>query len=160
MVHLSLLSAAQAHGSSHFAVLETRVFVPAARRPLKVGSTRLRFFFKKNTATAPVVMLPTEKSRIRVSSMATTLLNLLQHAEAVGGIERVALITKDLRFKLVVDDIDVSLEAADDIAAAQRLGYLLEASGQEKSAKRVERWLSTRRMQPVRLNVSTHKSGG
>jgi predicted transcriptional regulator of viral defense system len=157
--HLALLSAAQAHGYSHFAVLETQVFVPAVRRDLEIGPFRLRFFFKQHTAAAPVVTLSTEKSRMRVSSVATTLLDLLRHASVVGGIERVLLVTQDLAPKLSTEDIGDSLNAANDVAAAQRFGYLLDISGQNKSANRVERWLSTRRKQRVRLDVSTHSQG-
>lgn len=158
--HLALLSAAQAHGSSHFAVQETQIFVPAARRNLHVGLFRLRFFYKQSTAKAPTVTLRTEKSRLRVSSVATTLLDLLRHAPAVGGIEHVSFILGDLAPKLTKEDIDTSLTAAEDVAASQRFGHLLCTLGHEKLATRVERWLSTRRMQQVPLDVSTRSVEG
>lgn len=153
--HLALLSAAQAHGTSHFAVQETQVFVSGPRRPLAVGSQRLRFFCKKAVSDAPVVTLSGEKSDIRVSSIATTLLDLLRHAASVGGVERIALIVKDLASKLTVEDIRESLEAAQDVAAAQRLGYLLEHLGYGALADGVEKWLLTRRMQRARLDTSS-----
>ena len=152
---LALLSAAQAHGSSHFAVLETQVFVPLPRRALHVGPFRLRFFCKQAVALAPTVTLPSEKTRVRVSSVATTLIDLLRHAPAIGGIERAALILQDLAPKLTPEDISESLEAAGDVAAAQRFGYLLDIYGHSKSASRVEKWLNPHRMQRTRLDTSS-----
>ncbi|WP_082771361.1 type IV toxin-antitoxin system AbiEi family antitoxin domain-containing protein [Burkholderia sp. PAMC 26561] len=152
---LALLSAAQAHGSSHFAVLETQVFVPVPRRVLHVGRFRLRLFCKQSVAQAPTVMLSTEKTRVRVSSVATTLIDLLRHALAIGGIERAALILQDLAPKLAPQDISQSLAAAGDIAGAQRFGYLLDLYGHSKPASRVEEWLSPHRTQRTRLDTSS-----
>ncbi|CAN7176506.1 type IV toxin-antitoxin system AbiEi family antitoxin domain-containing protein [Caballeronia sp. LjRoot31] len=152
---LALLSAAQAYGSSHFAVLETQVFVPVSRRVLHVGVFRLRFFCKQSVAQAPTVTLSTEKTRVRVSSVATTLIDLLRHAPVIGGIERAALILQDLASKLTPEDISESLNAAGDVAAAQRFGYLLDLYGHRKPASRVEKWLSPHRMQRTRLDVSS-----
>lgn len=152
---LGLLSAAQAHGSSHFAVLETQVFVPAPRRVLNVGPFRLRFFVKQALDRAPTVSLSTEKSRVRVSSVATTLLDLLRHAPAIGGIERCALILQDLAPNLTPEDVNDSLKAAGDIAAAQRFGYLLDLYGQSRPALRVEKWLKPYRARRTRLDASS-----
>jgi predicted transcriptional regulator of viral defense system len=152
---LALLSAAQAHGSSHFAVLETQIFVPSSRRVLEVGPFRLRFFAKQSLAQSPTVTLPTEKSRVRVSSKATTLLDLLRHAPAIGGVERAALILGDLAPKLDSEDITESLNAARDVAAAQRFGYLLDLYGHTRHAHRVDKWLSQHRTQRTRLDTSS-----
>jgi predicted transcriptional regulator of viral defense system len=152
---LALLSAAQAHGSSHFAVLETQIFVPSSRRVLEVGPFRLRFFAKQSLAQSPTVTLPTEKSRVLVSSKATTLLDLLRHAPVIGGVERAALILGDLAPKLDPEDITESLKAASDIAAAQRFGYLLELYGHTRHAHRVDKWLSQHRTQRTRLDTSS-----
>ncbi|MGF6770648.1 putative transcriptional regulator of viral defense system [Paraburkholderia sp. GAS199] len=153
--HLALLSAAQAHGSSHFAVLETQIFVPSSRRVLQVGPFRLRFFVKQSLAQSPTVALPTEKSRVRVSSMTTTLLDLLRHAPVIGGVERAALILGDLAPKLDPEDITESLNAASDVAAAQRFGYLLDLYGHTRHANRVHKWLSQHRAQRTRLDTSS-----
>jgi predicted transcriptional regulator of viral defense system len=152
---LALLSAAQAHGSSHFAVLETQVFIPVSRRVLQVGPFRLRFFVKQALAQSPTVTLSTEKSRVRVSSVATTLIDLLRHAPAIGGVERAALILGDLAPKLDTADTSESLEAAGDVAAAQRFGYLLELYGHNRHANRVEKWLKPHRAQRARLDTSS-----
>lgn len=158
--HLGLLSAAAAHGSSHFAVMETQIFLPLPRRELQVGPFRLRFFVKQGIADAPTVTLRTEKSKLVVSSVATTLLDLIRHAPTVGGIERANLILRDLGEKLESQDIASSLEAAADIAAAQRFGYLLEHAAYKKHAQRVDRWLSEKRVQRTRLDVSGTSSEG
>jgi predicted transcriptional regulator of viral defense system len=158
--HLGLLSAAAAHGSSHFAVTETQIFLPHPRRELEVGPFRLRFFVKQDITDAPTVTLRTEKSKLVVSSIATTLVDLLRHASTIGGIERCFLVLKDLGAKLESADIALSLEAAGDIAAAQRLGYLLDHAGYKKHARSVERWLRDKRVQRVRLDVSGTNAEG
>src|SRR5262249_44712373 len=103
---------------------------------LHVGPFRLRFLSKQAVSQAPAGMLPTEKRRVRASSVATTLIDLLRHAATIGGIERAALILRDLAPKLSHEDISESLEAAGDVAAAQRFGYLLDIYGHAKSASR------------------------
>ncbi|WP_413196785.1 type IV toxin-antitoxin system AbiEi family antitoxin domain-containing protein [Pararobbsia alpina] len=158
--HVGLLSAATAHGSSHFAVMETQIFLPLPRRELQVAPFRLRFFVKQGIADAPTVTLRTEKSKVVVSSVATTLLDLIRHAPTVGGIERANLILQDLGEKLANEDIALSLAAAADIAAAQRFGYLLEHAAYKKHAQRVAYWLNEKRVQRTRLDVSGTSSKG
>lgn len=158
--YAGLLTAAQVHGSAHYAPMETEIFLPAQRRALVVGPIRVRFFYKAAAATTPCVTVPTEKSKLRVSSIASTLLDLLRHASAVGGIDRIANIFSDLKGNIYTDDLKSALNAANDISSAQRLGYLFELHGKAAMAATVEKWLRAHRMQTVRLDTSTPSDSG
>jgi AbiEi antitoxin C-terminal domain len=123
---LALLSAAQAHRSSRWVIFGC-------------------FFAKQSLAQSPTVRLSTEKSHVRVGSKATTLLDLLRRAPAIGGVDRAALILGDLAPKLDPENVTESLSAASDVAAAQRFGYLLDLYGHTRHAHRVDRWLRQHR---------------
>ncbi len=153
--YVGLLSAAQYHGSSHFAVMETQVVVPQIRKPLEAGATRLHFFFKESASDTPCDLIDTEKATLRVATPAATLLDLLRHASQVGGVERIHLITADLGKRIDVRGLSAALNAQDETAAAQRLGYLFDLQGKGKLAAVIDQWLAHRPVQVVRLDTSS-----
>lgn len=153
--YVGLLSAAQYHGSAHFAVMETQVVLPRIRKPLAVGTTRLRFFFKDNARDTPCDVINTEKTMLRVTTPAATLLDLLRHASQVGGIERIHVIAKDLCKKIDARSLLNALNAQAETAAAQRLGYLFDLLGKTTLAAVVDQWLANRSVQVIRLDTSS-----
>ncbi len=153
--YVGLLSAAQHHGSAHFAVMETQVVVPRIRKPLKVGVTRIHFFFKENTADTPCDVVDTEKATLRVTTPAATLLDLLRHASRVGGIDRIHLIATDPGRKIDACGLLDALNAHNETTVAQRLGYLFDLQGKTKLAAVIDQWLEHRPVQAVRLDTSS-----
>lgn len=149
--YLALLSAVEAHGSAHFAVMETQVMTTRWLRPLEVGRTRLRFFAKSDLSDVPTECRHNLWGTIVVSEPESTILDLLRYRPC--GIERAAMILADLKRSFRKDRLIQSLNAADDTPSAQRLGYLLERHGASRLADTVKAWLVGRRPRKVNLEV-------
>ena len=149
--YLGLLSAAEAHGSAHFAVMETQVVTSRWLRPLEIGRTRLRFFAKSDLLHVPTENRHNQWGTVAVSEPEPTVLDLLRYRPC--GIERTAMILADLARSFRKDRLVQSLNAADDTPSAQRLGYLLERHGASRSADVVKAWLVGHHPRKVDLEV-------
>lgn len=149
--YIGLLSAAEFHGSAHFAVMETQVVTLKQRRPFSIGRARLRFFAKTRTAGTPARAETVDRGSMRVSTPEATLLDLSRHINAIGGASRLALIAGDLARLSSRGGMKAALKANDEIAPAQRLGYVLDNIGAASLAGAVDVWLRGRRVQPIAL---------
>lgn len=149
--YLGLLSAAAAHGSSHFAVMQTQVVTTKWLRPITVGRTKVRFFQKDNVVGTPFETRQNLWSPLNVSAPEATVIDLLRLKPC--GIAHTALILSDLTHAFRKGRLRGSLDASGETAAAQRLGWLLETLGNDSLAGVVENWLSSRRPQPVDLEA-------
>lgn len=143
--YVALLSAARHWGSSHYAVQTTQVMIGKPRSSLAVGRIRVDFYVKERLAETPVTRVRTQVSRWRVSTREATLLDLVRHQTAIGGIEAVARIARDFAKDLDLDGLTLALDALGQVAAAQRLGFVLDRLGQTRAAKSVAAWLDGRR---------------
>lgn len=147
--YVGLLTAAQWHGSSHFAVMETQVVVPMNRRPVTVGRTRIRFFASAKVHETPVEIRTNLWARVRVSTPAATLLNLIQHQQ--GGMDRLALIAADLVPRITAEDLFAGLDVAGSVPSAQRLGFVFEHVGAGHLADVVAGWIDDKPMRAIDL---------
>ncbi len=149
--YLALLSAAAHYGAAHQGIQETQVMVQKPRRPLALGRVRIRFFVKRTMPITPVAQTPTDYAVLDVSSPEATLLDLVRYAKRLGGIARVLQVVAELGGRCTGGGLREALDRDDEVANAQRAGFLLEACGAEPLARVVERWLRSRRMLPVPL---------
>lgn len=149
--YLALLSAARVWGSAHYAYQPTQVMVSRPRRPLSIGKLRLEFVVKKNLATTPIVRQRTATAYLRVSTREATMLDLVRHQTAVGGLEAVARIAHDLAAKTTSAGLLAALRALDQVPAAQRLGFVLDQLGHLRQASTIASWLRLQRcsIQPL-----------
>lgn len=147
--YLGLLSAAEAHGSSHFALMETQVVTDRWIRPIDVGQIRLRFFRKARLGSTPTEQRRNIWASLVISSPEATVLDLVHRR--VCGIGRTSTIVSDLMQSLGKRRLRRALAAADDTPAAQRLGFLLQHLGDEALAAVVERWLADRHPRMIDL---------
>lgn len=146
MVHLGhadyyvgLLTAAEWHGSAHYAVQETQVIVPAQVRPLRIGRERIRFVTKTDAAATPVMQKSSEGGAVRVSTPEATAIDLVRYARIVGGPSRIATVLSEM--PLSGAELHNALEITSDVTAAQRLGYLLDVAEQHEAAQAVARYM-------------------
>lgn len=150
--YLALLSAARHWGSAHYALQSTQVMVSRPRSPLAVGKLKVEFTVKKSLGNTPVVRERSGVAYVRVSTREATLLDLIRHRSSIGGIEAVARIASDFSRALTADGIARALDALDQVATAQRLGFVFDMLRLEQHAKRVETWLrhqGRRTVQPL-----------
>lgn len=151
--YLALLSAAEAHGPAHFAVMETQVITTRWLRPLEIGRTRLRFFAKSDLDGMPTEVRQNQWGSVVVSGPETTILDLLRYRPC--GVERTAMILADIGKSFRKERLIQALNAANDTPSAQRLGFLLEHGVSSKLANVVRAWLTGRHPRKVDL-----ESGG
>ena len=70
--YVGLLSAAAFHGSSHHAVMETKVIVPRPPPEQEIGSARFRFFVKGTVEKTPRKSRDTPACTVNISTPAAT----------------------------------------------------------------------------------------
>ena len=143
--YLALQSAAGAHGAAPQAIQTTQVMTDAPRRPLRVGRAQVTFFVKRGIAATPTQPLANAHAPLRVSTLAATVLDLIRYAPRIGGIGRAVETLRPLLAQVRGSELRAALEAEDETATAQRLGYVCERLGAETLATVVNRWLEGKR---------------
>jgi hypothetical protein len=139
--YLALQSAAEAYGSEPQALQVIQVMTDSPRRDISLGRQRIRFFLKKTIARTPTQPLAQATAPLQVSTPAATALDLVRYASRVGGLDRAVETLLPLVPRITVPELRQALEAEDEPALGQRLGYVLELAGHEKLARAVEAWL-------------------
>ena len=139
--YLALQSAASSFGSNPQALQETQVMTDRAFRPVKVGRIQVRFFVKRGIGQTPTQQLAQASAPLSISTPEATAFDLIRYATSIGGIERAAETIAPLLPALRARELKRVLEAEDEPASAQRLGFILEAGGAKKLAQVIHDWL-------------------
>jgi predicted transcriptional regulator of viral defense system len=153
--YVGLLTAAEWHGSAHYAVQEMQVVVSKQLRPVRVGRERIHFVTNSYAARTPVESRAFDAGSVRVSTPEATAVDVVRYAKLVGGPSRVATVLSGL--SLSPRALSHAVEVAGDVTAAQRLGFLLEVAGQRAASRAVARYLETHehRARPLVPGAST-----
>jgi predicted transcriptional regulator of viral defense system len=149
--YVGLLTAAQWHGASHFAVQETQVIVPKQLRPIQVGRERIRFLTKTSASVTPVETRRFDMGVVRVSTPEATAADLVRYPGAAGGLNAIASALTELQDRLNSRTLQTTLAKESDVAVTQRLGYLLERVADLRLTEPLARWLKTQnpRIRPL-----------
>lgn len=142
--YLGLQSAAEAYGSAPQALQATQVVTDTPRREIQVGRILVRFFVKRGVKRTPTQPLGKAFAPLRVSTPAATAFDLIRYAARLGGIERAVETIAPLIPRIGVSDLKAVLKAEEEVATAQRLGYVLEIAGKTRLADVVQGWLPCR----------------
>jgi len=151
--YVALLSAAALHGAAHQQPQEFQVMADEPLRQAVAGSSRLRFFFKKHVTRTPVVPVKTETGSMSVSTPEATALDLLRYLHGAGGLGNVATVLSELVERLDPAGLVAVAKIEADVAAAQRLGFLLERVGAGDRTEPLARWVAERRPRAIRLRA-------
>ncbi len=143
--YLALQSAASALGSSPQSIQVTQVMTDTARRPIELGRLKIIFFVKRRIGRTPTQQLLNAFAPTRVSTPAATAFDLVRYAPRIGGIGRVIETLRPLLSQIHGPELREVLESENEIATAQRLGFVLEKTGQTRLASLVEKWLPGKR---------------
>lgn len=127
--YVGLLSAAALHGAAHEQPQEWQVVTNKAVRPRRAGRVRLCFFVKASIDRTPVVDVQTPTGAMHVSTPEATAVDLVRYPRAAGDLDHVATVFSELVPALDARRLADAAVAADDLPAAQRLGYLLDHVG-------------------------------
>lgn len=142
--YVGLLKAAAYYGATHQAVMEFQVIAGKQIPAIKVGRSRIGFYYRKNMEAIAegIESRKTDAGYIRCSSPELTALDLLRYPHACGGIQHIATVLSDLGREL--DPPKLALLALSfEKHQVQRLGYLLDFVGYEKSARHLLRVLES-----------------
>lgn len=149
--YLALQSAASAYGSNPQAIQVTQVMTDRPSRPIKVGRIQVRFFVKRGIQRTPTEQPAGAVAPLCVSTPEATVYDLIRYAKSIGGIERAAETMRPFLPRLRSRELKQALAAGDEFPTAQRLGFVLEASGNRLLAKAVRDWLP-KHLTPVMLS--------
>ena len=139
--YIALQSAAGIYGSNQQAIQETQIITNVQRRDMIIGRVRLRFFTKTGVDKTLTQQLQGGYAPLIVSTTETTVFDLIRYSSSIGGIERAAeTITPMLRL-VKAKELSRVLDAEDETATAQRLGFVMEKLGADVLAKAVRGWL-------------------
>jgi hypothetical protein len=139
--YLALQSAASSFGSNPQALQMTQVMTDRPCRAIKLGRIRVRFFVKGGIERTPTQQLAQAASPLCISTPEATAFDLIRYATSIGGIERAAETIGPLLPVLRARELKRVLEAENEPAVAQRLGFVIEAGGGKKLAQVVYDWL-------------------
>jgi hypothetical protein len=142
--YLALQSAAASYGASPQAIQVTQVITDAPRRPVEVGRLRICFFVKRAVEKTMTQQLARAFAPLRVSTPAATAFDLVRYAPRIGGIERAVETLVPLLPMIEARDALAVLEAENETATAQRLGYVVEKAGRTDLASVIDKWLPSR----------------
>jgi hypothetical protein len=142
--YLALQSAASALGSNPQALQVTQAMTDRPYRAMKVGRIQIRFFVKRGIARTPTQQLAQAVAPLSTSTPEATAFDLIRYATGIGGIERAAETIGPLLPLLRTRELKRVLDAQNETATAQRLGFVLEASGARRLAQVIHDWLPTK----------------
>jgi len=154
--YLALQSAASSFGSNPQALQVTQVMTDRPCRAIKVGRIQVKFFVKRGIERAPTQQPAGAVAPLCVSTPEATAFDLIRYATSIGGIERAAETIRPLLPVLRARELNRVLDAENEPAVAQRLGFVVEASGDKSLAKVVRDWLPDK-LTPVTLSPTKGK---
>ena len=158
--YLELQSAASAHGSNPQSIQVTQVMTDTPRRPLTVGQLHVTFFVKRRIQDTSTQQLANAFAPTRVSTPAATVFDLIRYAARIGGIGRAVETLRPLLPLIDQTELRAVLDAENQTATAQRLGYILEKTGKTKLAAIVAYWLPAQRPAILLASTSASRSSG
>jgi hypothetical protein len=139
--YLALQSAACTYGSEPQALQVAQVMTDTPRRAIEVGRLRIRFFVKGGIDRTPTRSPSGAFAPLRVSTPEATAIDLVRYESRIGGIGRAIETLVPLLALIRGDDLVRALDAEQEPATAQRLGYILDKAGWASLARAVRRWL-------------------
>ncbi len=142
--YLGLLSAAALHGAAQQAPQVTQIITEFALRPIEVGRVRVESFVKHHLRRTPLAELAGLPAPLAVSTPEATALDLIAFNTRIGGIHRAAEVIAQMRPAFTAQGLRKALDAEEQTALKQRLGYVLEVLGMQRMAAEVRKSLPER----------------
>lgn len=143
--YVGLLRAAAYYGATHQAVMEFQVIAEKQIPTIRVGRTRIGFYYRKNIkdVSEGIESRKTDAGYIKCAGPELTALDLLRYPHAAGGIHHIATVLLEMGEQLdpsTLADLALSFEKFQ----VQRLGYLLDFLGYQKCARHLLRVLESK----------------
>jgi predicted transcriptional regulator of viral defense system len=125
--YVGLLNAAAFHGAAHQQPQSFSVITKgSSMRPIKNEKVNIAFYTKSQWNEKHVIKKKVDTGYLKVSSPELTALDLVNYFHVVGGFNRVTTVLEELKEVIQTEKLEESAKEYQDVAAVQRLGYLLE----------------------------------
>ena len=124
-----------------------------------LGNARIFFVTKKSVAKTATVPMKAPTGEIRVSTPEATALDLVRYPQHAGSLSNIATVLAELAEKMSPEALVQAAEREGDVAAAQRLGYLLERIGQAALVEPLARWIDIKKPRVVALRPGRRIGG-
>ncbi len=121
--YVSLLTAAAMHGASHQAPQVFQVMLDRHLADRDIEGVRLRFYINEHLEQMDVEERQVHTGRIRLATRESTLLDLIAHPQAGGGLSNIATVIMEIG-ELDMDRL-ARLTSLRSRSIARRLGWLL-----------------------------------
>jgi predicted transcriptional regulator of viral defense system len=157
--YVGLLSAAALHGAAAQQPQEFQVITNQQLRPATVGRSRVRFLLKKHVGRTPTVTIKTETGSMRASTPEATAVDLVRYPEHVGGWNNIAEVIAGLAEKIDANRLAEAARIENDVAAAQRAGFLFERVGAADKTGPLAAWIEVERARVVALRADREAVG-
>lgn len=152
--YVGLLSAAMLQGAAHQQPQEFHVVTTAPLRKIEVRNLSIRFFKKKNFVATHTTQIKVQTGFISVSTPESTALDLVCYAKQIGGLDRALTVLQELGEGIHAEKLAEAAAAGNNLAYAQRLGWLLEEAGFKNATNKLAEWVSKKRPLPAKLEPS------
>lgn len=158
--YIGVISAAALYGASHQQSMETFVITQKpALRNVKNKKLKINFLVKNEWSNEDINKIKTDAGYIRVSSPELTALDLLYYIDKIG-INRVFTIIEELSEVLKPSKLYKTAKKYNQLAAIQRLGFLLENElGNEGLAKAIYPLIENKKGGNIPLIPGKNKEG-
>jgi predicted transcriptional regulator of viral defense system len=158
--YVGLLSAAALYGAAHQQPMEFFVITEKpALRNIRNKKLKISFYVKKQWSDEEIIQKKTDAGYINTSSPELTALDLLYYQESIG-MNRLTTVLHELAPEMKAIDLMKTAKSYPQVAAMQRLGYLLDKELQkEKLADALWTVLKEKILFPVPLSTSKGKDG-
>jgi predicted transcriptional regulator of viral defense system len=157
--YVGLLSAASLQGAGHQQPQEFQIVVPRHERPVSRGNLRLRFFHNSRMGKVLTAKVKTFTGYISVSTPESTALDLCRFSSHIGGLSVVLTVLTELAKKITPDALLTAAKNEAELSQVQRLGWLLEQTGNSTLVAPLADWLSNQQPHKVRLDVARPSKG-
>ncbi|MEK6780106.1 MAG: type IV toxin-antitoxin system AbiEi family antitoxin [Bacteroidota bacterium] len=125
--YVGLLSSASLQGVSHQQpqVFQVITCKPALRTIVKKG-LKIEFFIKSKIPKTGIEKKKTEAGYVNVAGAELTALDIILYYKQVGGFSRALTLLEELAEVMTPEKLLVQVKEVSNLAAIQRLGYLLD----------------------------------
>ncbi len=158
--YIALLSAASLYGATNQQPMVFQVIVDKPMRRIMLPRGGIEFHKKIDSENSAVSLIPAPTGYQKISTKEQTIIDLVRYYEVSGGMSNVALIIKELGPECSAKLFKEALKKEKNTALLQRLGYLLDFTGQTQLARAVKEELAKRRYYFVLLRPDYYKKAG
>jgi predicted transcriptional regulator of viral defense system len=149
--YVGVLTASSLYGAAHQQPSEFQVITTKQMRPLQIGRSVIKFYYKKQTGEMPIQKMKSETGYFDVSTPEITAFDVIKYLKAAGSLHNAATVLAELSQKIDSHRL-ASIATCYDLATVQRTGYLLETYGEKKVTNSLFRWVSDQQLRYVPLN--------